>query len=117
ERICYQLRLTAATSIIFALTANAALTTEDIEFHRLLARIVQNFVDVGDLHWENFYSLGLSRHADQDYERAKMMYLRAKKSIEDDLNVRDQTGWQETVRILEQATTAAQLRRPLMVAL
>jgi hypothetical protein len=107
QEIRDQLRRTAALSVWFALEANAPLTDEDKDFHRLLARIVKSFVDVGDFQWENFYSLGLSRHADEDYEGAETMYIEARKSIERDEKVRDKPKWQGIKRIVDERARRA----------
>jgi|ERR1035441_6273723 hypothetical protein len=116
EAILYQLRRTAAMSIFFGLGPSTPATIEEANFHRLLARIVQTFVDTGDGHWENFWSLGLSKHSDGDYEGALMMYERARGSIEADLSVRDQAGWRMTVSRIQELADRARLQRPLHLA-
>lgn len=98
DKILHQLRTTAAFAIIFSLGETDP-TGEDTEFRRLLARILEQFGD--DPHWENFFSRGISNHADEDYSNAVAMYDKARQSIENDPNVRDQPSWRERVKQIE----------------
>ncbi|MBZ5573532.1 MAG: DUF4365 domain-containing protein [Acidobacteriia bacterium] len=110
KQILYQLRRTAACAILFSYDEGWA-AAEDTEFRRLLAKIVEQFVD--DLHWENFFSRAISSHADENYPSATVNYGRARQCIQDDPNVRDKPSWQEQVRIIEQLEQRAKSGRPL----
>lgn len=110
SQILYQLRTTAANSILFAL-ASGQPTVEDKEFRRLLARIVEQFGD--DPHWENFMSRGLSRHADENYEDALTMYEKARTCIQADERIRDDPTWRERVRAIEMSEGYARRRETL----
>jgi hypothetical protein len=98
DQIRYQLRRTASNAILFSL-GDVETTTEDAEFRRLLARIVEQFGD--DPHWENFFSRAVSSHADEDYSKAVAMYDKARQCIQADQNVRDEATWQELVGVIE----------------
>jgi hypothetical protein len=110
DEIRYQLRRTAANAIIFAL-ADGEPSSQDSEFRRLMAQIVEQFGD--DPHWENFFSRALSSHADKKYSEAVPMYEKARDCIQADANVRDKTEWQERVRLLESLREQVDARRPL----
>jgi hypothetical protein len=112
QQIEYQLRRTAATSLLFTLTAYDKLCSDEVRFQHLLARIVQLFVDEGDSHWENFYSLGLLRHSVGDYDGAGTMYDRAKGSIEDDPKVRDEPPWMQILAQINHEARHARRREP-----
>jgi Domain of unknown function (DUF4365) len=98
DQIQHQLRRTAANAILFLIHEGCA-TRESDEFRRLLASIVEQFGD--DPHWENFFSRGISFHADEDYSHAIAMYAKARQSIENDPNVRDHPSWRERVKQIE----------------
>jgi hypothetical protein len=109
DRILPQLRTTAANSILFTVGL-AALETENKEFVRLLARVVEQFGD--DPHWENFMARGLSRHVDEDYDSALAMYARAKAGIDGDPQVSDDPSWREIVRGIERLEECARRQQP-----
>jgi hypothetical protein len=98
DPIQLQLRRTAANGILFLMQEGHA-TTESHEFRHLLARIVEQFGD--DPHWENFFSRGISSHADENYSNAVAMYAKARQCIENDPNARDQPSWCERVKRIE----------------
>src|ERR1700675_2189536 len=98
DQIQCQLPRTAANAILFSIQEEHA-TTEDDDFRRLMAKIVAEFGD--DLHWENFFSRGISSHADEDYSNAVAMYAKARQSIQNDPNVRDDPAWRELVKEIE----------------
>ena len=110
EQIRYQLRRTAANSILFSFAEGKPMA-EDTDFRRLLARIVEQFGE--DPHWENFFSRAVSSHADADYSNAVAMYEKARQCIRADPNVRDDTSWQDQVRIIERLEERARCGYPL----
>jgi hypothetical protein len=93
----HQLRRTAANAVLFSVAEENAV--EDKEFRRLMAKIVEQFVD--DSHWENFFARGLSSHADGDYPNAIAMYSKARQSIQNDPNVCDELSWRQRVTEIE----------------
>jgi hypothetical protein len=112
DQIQDQLRRTAANAILFSIQEGHA-TIEDDEFRRLLAKVVEQFGD--DPHWENFFSRGISSHADENYSNAIAMYAKARESIQNDPNVRYEPSWCEQVkqigRLEEQARSGNRLNR------
>jgi Domain of unknown function (DUF4365) len=104
-----QLRRTAANAILFLMQEGHA--TENDDFRRLLAKIVEQFGD--DPHWENFFSRGISSHVDGDYSNAIAMYSKARQSIENDPNVRDEPSWREQVNQIEALKEQAHSGVPL----
>ena len=93
EKILEQLRSTAARSLLFLNESDEL--NEDQDFRRQLASIVKQFGD--DDHWENFMARALSHHADGEFEKASVMYEKAKQTIEDDPLVRDLPSWKPTI--------------------
>ncbi len=110
ETILYQLRTTAANSILFMPMSDRE-TTADAKFRRLLASIVEQFGD--DPHWENFMSRALSSHTDGKYENALSMYAKARNCIQDDVNVRDEPMWQEKVKIIQELEERARRKEKI----
>ncbi|HEV8486612.1 MAG TPA: DUF4365 domain-containing protein [Blastocatellia bacterium] len=110
DEIRYQLRRTATNAILFSLVGTEP-TAEDAEFRRLLARIVEQFGE--DPHWENFFSLAVSSHADEDYLNAVSMYEKARQCIQNDENVRDKAPRQELVGLIERLEEQARCCHPL----
>ena len=113
DNIRDQLRTTAANSIFFSLLFGGP-PVEDKEFRRLLAHIVEQFGD--DPHWENFMSRALSYHADGDFDTALSLYEKARQSILNDPNVRDEPSWKKTVAWIEALEEQARTRTPLSAA-
>lgn len=109
KQIRDQLRTTAANSILFALSGEGSAQANP-QFHRLLARIVEQFDD--DLHWETFMARALSYHADEQYDKALAMYEMAKASIQNDAQVRDQPPWQESVATINRMEHRARKGKP-----
>ena len=109
QKILDQLRVTAALGILFSFGEDGP-TSEDLEFRRLLSRIVGQFDN--DCHWETFFSRALSSHADGDYSNAVAMYDRARQSIQGDPNVRDEPLWQERVQVIERLKGRAVCKSP-----
>lgn len=99
ESILAQLRVTAATSILFMFAPGTKVIDKSPGFRRLLANIVEQFGD--DQHWENFMSRALSSHADENYEGALIMYKKARECIQADGIVRDNAMWKEKVREIQ----------------
>jgi hypothetical protein len=110
QKILDQLRVTAALGILYCFDDDQP-TSEDLEFRRLLARIVGQFDD--DCHWETFFSRAVSSHADEDYSNAVVMYEKARQSIEGDPNVRNELSWQERVQVIERLKQTAAREYPL----
>jgi len=76
-----------------------------------MAKIVEQFVD--DSHWKNFFARGLSSHADGDYPNAVAMYSKARQSIQNDPNVRDEPSWRQRVTEIETLEGLARSANPL----
>lgn len=110
DKIRHQLRTTAAFAILFSL-GDAEPTADDTEFRRLLGQIVKQFGD--DPHWENFFSRAVSSHLDEDYSDAVTMYEKARQSIQNDPNVRNETPWQQRVHVIERLEEQARRGYPL----
>jgi hypothetical protein len=110
DKILHQLRTTAAFALLFS--AENGARVEDAAFRRILAQIVKQFGD--DPHWENFFSRAISSHLDEDYPEALAMYGKARQSIQDDPNVRNQLPWQKQVRIIERLEEQARRCYPLL---
>ena len=108
--ILYQLRTTAANAILFSL-GDMGPTAEGAAFRRLLARIVAQFDD--EPHWENFFSRALSSHLDEDYPDAIVLYEKARQSIQNDPNVRNEATWQEQIPVIERLEQNARRGYPL----
>jgi hypothetical protein len=109
-----QLRLTAAHSILFALSPGSGPPAPDVlAFCRRLASIVERLEDDEDLHWENFMARALAAHADGKYKRAVDIYNSAQRCIEADHHVRDDPQWQQRVRWIERLQACARKQRPL----
>jgi Ni,Fe-hydrogenase I large subunit len=106
----YQLRRTATCAILFSYE-EGWVTAEDIDFRRVLGKIVQQFGD--DPHWENFFSQGISNHADENYPNAVLLYGKAQQCIQNDQNVREQPSWQERVRVIGELKQRAASGQPL----
>jgi len=110
DKILHQLRTTAAFAILFS-QGTTEPTAEETEFRRILAQIVKQFGD--DPHWENFYARAISSHLDKDYPDAIVMYEKARQSIQNDPNVRNEAPWQEQVRVIERLEESARCGYPL----
>jgi hypothetical protein len=109
QRILDQLRATAALGVLFSFGEDEQ-TSEDLEFRRLLSRIVGQFDN--DCHWETVFSRAVSSHADGDYSNAVAMYDKARQSIQGDPNVRDEHLWQEQVQVIERLKGRAACKFP-----
>jgi hypothetical protein len=96
ERILTQLRSTAAHAIMFS--AGDERTEMDVEFRRFVARIIELFTTSQfrqqKYHLENFFSRALSRHLDEAYAEAALLYDEAQNCIHADSNVCDERSWQ-----------------------
>jgi len=110
DKILHQLRTTAAFAILFS-QGTTEPTAEETEFRRILAQIVKQFGD--DPHWENFCARAISSHIDKDYPDAIVMYEKARQSIQNDPNVRNEAPWQEQVRVIERLEESARCGYPL----
>jgi hypothetical protein len=111
DDICNQLRRTAAFSLLFLLESTEPITTEDTQFRRLLARIVEQFGD--DAHWENCMARAVSSHADGDYSNAVAMYEKTLQSIQNDETARAEPSLQERVQQIETVKEVARRQMPL----
>jgi hypothetical protein len=114
KEILTQLRSTAAHAVIFSATDEP---TDAHEFRRFLARIIELFTNSQfrqhNYHWENFFSLALSKHLDQDYAKAESLYEEAQNCIHADPNVCDEGSWQLLVARIGRLKQLALCQRPL----
>jgi hypothetical protein len=115
KEILSQLRSTAAHAIMFS--AGDEQTEMDVEFRRFLARIIElftksHFCQQKD-HWENFFSRALSRHLDESYAEAALLYDEAQNCIHADSYVRDECSWQLLAAKIGDLKHVALRQRPL----
>jgi hypothetical protein len=109
-----QLRLTAANSIIFALSqASGPPKPCVLAFCRRLAGIVERLEDDEESHWENFMARALVAHAKKEYERALDLYNSAHSCIKADHHVHDDPQWQQRLEWIESFQACARKHRPL----
>jgi hypothetical protein len=111
DTIRNQLRRTAAFSLLFLLESTEPITTEDTQFRRLLARIVEQFGN--DAHWENSMPRAVSSHADGDYSNAVAMYDKALQSIQNDEIARAELSLEERVQQIETVKELVRRQVPL----
>jgi tetratricopeptide (TPR) repeat protein len=107
NQILYQIRTTSAFSVIFLHMM------EELNTNPGFRKMVEKFCNDPDSHWENFFAVALSYHADGEFDRALEYYEKAKTCIENDSNVAQLPAWQERIQMLQQLKARAQKKESL----